>query len=74
MRRTILDPLPYIPYTVEDRLIKPNRLPFGKWYRGYIKKETTFKDRGYIFFSTIEEDFRLLNKPFVMTVKKSSTC
>ena len=32
--------------------------------RYYLRKVTNYKDNSWIFFSQIENDFRLLNKPF----------
>lgn len=31
--------------------------------RKYLKIETSYRDSIYIFFTMIEDDFRLLNKP-----------
>ena len=35
--------------------------------RNYLKKCTTYKDNSWVFFSQIENDFRLLNKPYSLT-------
>ncbi len=31
--------------------------------RNYLRKETTYRDNSWQFFSQIENDFRLLHKP-----------
>ena len=35
--------------------------------RYYLRKSTTYTDKSWIFFSQIENDFRLLNKPYSLT-------
>ncbi len=32
--------------------------------RYYLRKSTTYTDKSWIFFSRIENDFRLLHKPY----------
>jgi len=35
----------------------------------YLRKETTYRDHGYMYFSNIEQDFRLLSTNYVTLIK-----
>lgn len=37
----------------------------------YLRKETTYRDHAYMYFSNIEQDFRLLSTNYVPLVKLS---
>ena len=37
----------------------------------YLRKETTYRDHGYMYFSNIEQDFRLLPTNYVTLIKLS---
>jgi len=36
--------------------------------RKYLTWSTSYKDKCWVYFSQIENDFRLLNKPYVPTI------
>ena len=44
------------------RRLSPKKLTPSDRY--YLRKVTNYKDNSWIFFSQIENDFRLLNKPY----------
>ena len=37
--------------------------------KNYLRKETTFKNHSYVYFSKIENDFILLFKPLLPTIR-----
>jgi len=45
------------------RTSKETRVILSPKDRAYLKIETSYRDFVYIYFTMIEEDFRLLNKP-----------
>ena len=47
----------------EMRTSKETRVILSPKDRAYLKIETSYRDLAYIYFSMIEQDFRLLNKP-----------
>ena len=47
------------------RRLSPQKLSPTDRY--YLRKSTTYKDSSWVFFSQIENDFRLLNKPYSLT-------
>ena len=47
------------------RRLSPKKLTPSDRY--YLRKVTNYKDNSWIFFSQIENDFRLLNKPYSLT-------
>mgnify|MGYP001322647649 CR=1 FL=1 len=40
-----------------------NRHILSRKDRAYLRHETSYRDFVYIYFTMIEQDFRLLNKP-----------
>jgi len=44
------------------RRLSPQKLSPTDRY--YLRKSTTYRDSSWVFFSQIENDFRLLNKPY----------
>jgi len=45
------------------RTSKETRVVLSPKDRAYLRIETSYRDLAYIYFTMIEQDFRLLNKP-----------
>lgn len=47
--------------------------PLPKSDRIYLRKSTTYRDNAYIFFTNIEDDFRLLHMPLEASTTPPNT-